>query len=124
MYFRAPVLFPIITGVLGVLILMGALDLWLEVSRVTADRGTLTWATGYLSPGGERTLQGSEIADVNASIGMQAGTTVYYDVAVVLKNGKKIKVGRSVRSKREAEWLAAKIRKALALSPEPLVHTS
>jgi len=44
---------------------------------------------------------------------MQAGTTVYYDVAVVRKNGKKIKVGHSVRDKREAEWLAGTIRKAL-----------
>jgi len=38
---------------------------------------------------------------------------VYYDVAVVRKNGKKIKVGHSVRDKREAEWLAGTIRKAL-----------
>ena len=112
-HFRAPLVFPIITGIFGVLILIGALDLWLQVSRVSADAGTLTWAVGYLSPGRERTLHGSEIADVVASIGMQAGTTVYYDVTVVRKNGKKIKVGHSVRDKREAEWLAAAIRNAL-----------
>jgi hypothetical protein len=114
MYFRAPLVFPIVTGLFGLLILIGVLDLWLEVSRVTADAGTLTWATGYLSSGKERTLHGSEIADVIAAIGMQAGTTVYYDVTVVRKNGKKIKVGRSVRDKREAEWLAATIKKALS----------
>jgi hypothetical protein len=113
MYFRAPLVFPIVTGLFGLLILVGVLDLWLEVSRVTADAGTLTWATGYLSTGKERTLAKSEIADVVAAIGMQAGTTVYYDVTVVRKNGKKIKVGRSVRDKREAEWLAARIRSAL-----------
>jgi hypothetical protein len=38
---------------------------------------------------------------------------VYYDVAVVRKNGKKIRVGRAVRDKREAEWLAATIKNAL-----------
>jgi len=81
---------------------------------VTADAGTLTWAVGYLSPGREHTLPGSEIADVIASIGMQAGTTVYYDVAVVRKNGKKIRVGRSLRDKREAEWLAATLKKAIS----------
>ncbi len=112
-YFRAPLVFPIVTGLVGLLIFIGVLDLWLAVSRVTVDAGTLTWATGYLFPGRERTLEGSEIADVVASIGMQAGTTVYYDVAVVRKNGKKIKVGHSVRDKREAEWLAGTIRKAL-----------
>ena len=113
MYFRAPLVFPIVTGLFGVLILIGALDLWLEVSRVAVDAGTLTWAIGYLVPGRDRTLHGSEIADVIASIGMQAGTTVYYDVTVVQKNGKKIKVGRSMREKREAEWLAGSIKEAL-----------
>ncbi|MEO8088830.1 MAG: hypothetical protein ABI703_00880 [Gemmatimonadales bacterium] len=113
MYFRAPLIFPIITGLVGLLILIGVLDLWLTVSRVTVDAGTLTWATGYLFPGRERTLHASEIADLIASIGMQAGTTVYYDVVVVRKNGKKLKVGTSLRNKREAEWLAGVLKKAL-----------
>lgn len=113
MYFRAPVVFPIVTGLFGLLILSGVLDLWLQVSRVGVDGGTLTWAFGYLFPGRERTLSASEIADVTASIGMQAGTTVYYDVTVVRKKGKKIKVGRSIRDKREAEWLAVTIKNAL-----------
>ena len=113
LHFRAPLVFPIITGLFGLLILIGVLDLWLQVSRVAVDAGTVTRATGYLSSGRERVLSASEIADVTASIGMQAGTTVYYDVVVVRKNGKKIRVGRSVRDKREAEWLAGTIRKAL-----------
>jgi hypothetical protein len=33
---------------------------------------------------------------------------------VVRKNGKKIKVGHSLRDKREAEWVAAKIRGAIS----------
>ena len=113
LYFRAPMVFPIITGLVGILILISALDLWLGVSRVAVDAGTLTWATGYLVPGRERTLHKSDIADVLATIGMQAGTTVYYDVSVVKENGKKVKVGRSVRDKREAEWLARRIREGL-----------
>ena len=113
MYFRAPLVFPMVTGLFGLLIFMGVLDLWLTVSRVTVDAGTLTWASGYLAPGRERTLHASEISDVIASTGMQAGTTVYYDVTVVRKNGKKIKVGSSLRNRREAEWLAGRIRKAL-----------
>jgi hypothetical protein len=111
-YLGAPIVFPIITGLFGLLILIGVLDLWLRVSRVTVDAGTLTWASGYLFPGRERTLHASEVSDVTAAIGMQAGTTVYYDVVVVRKNGKKIKVGHSLRDKREAEWVAAKIRGA------------
>ena len=112
-YFRAPLIFPIVTGLFGLLILFSVLDLWLTVSRVTVDAGTLTWASGYLFPGRERTLHASEIADVIASIGMQAGTKVYYDVSVVRKNGKKVKVGRSLRDKREAEWVAETIKTAI-----------
>lgn len=115
MYFRAPLVFPIVTGLFGLLILIGVLDLWLEVSRVTVDAGTVTWATGYLFPARESTLEASEIADVNVSIGMRAGNTVYYDVVMVRKNGKKVKVGRSLRSRQEAEWLAGVIRKELEL---------
>jgi len=112
-YFHAPLVFPIVTGIFGLLILIGVLDLWLEVTRVTVDAGTLNWAKGYLSPGRDHGLTASEIAEVNAQIGMQAGTTVYYDVVVTRKGGKKIRVGRSLRDKREAQWLAATIQKAL-----------
>ena len=56
LYFRAPLVFPIVTGLFGLLIFIGVLDLWLQVSRVTVDAGTLTWASGYLFPGRERTL--------------------------------------------------------------------
>ncbi len=112
-YFRAPLVFPIVTGLFGLLILISVLDLWFQVSRVRAEPGILTWASGYFFPGGERTIEASDVADVTASVGMQAGTTVYYDVAVVRKNGKRIKVGRSVRDKREAEWLAGTIKRAI-----------
>jgi hypothetical protein len=113
LYFRAPLVFPIISALAGLLILISVLDLWFQVSRVRAEPGTLTWASGYFFPGGDRTIDASEVADVTASIGMQAGTTVFYDVAVVRKTGKRIKVGRSVRDKREAEWLAGRIKEAI-----------
>ena len=89
------------------------LDLWFQVSRVRVEPGTLTWARGYFFPGEERAIAASDVADVIAAIGMQAGTTVYYDVAVVRKNGKRVKLGHSVRDKREAEWLAGMIKEAV-----------
>jgi hypothetical protein len=114
LYLKAPIVFPIVTGVFGILIAIFALDLWLNVSRVTVDNGTLTVATGYLVPGRERKLTAAEVADVVTAIAMQAGKTVHYDVVIRRKDGKKTTAGRSVRDKREAEWLAATIKKALA----------
>lgn len=113
-HFQAPLVFPVITGMFGVLIFIGVLDLWLGVSRVTVDGGRLTVATGYLFPAREQTLVAAEIRDVTAAIGMQVGSAAYYDVAVVRKNGRKLKVGHSVRNKHEAEWLAGTIKDALS----------
>lgn len=112
-YFKAPALFPIIFGLFGLLLVFGMLQLWLGVSQVTVDGGTLTIATGYLSPGRERRLPLGEITDVSTAIGMQAGSRPYYDVVILRKNGKKVIAGRAVRDKREAEWLAMTIKNAL-----------
>ena len=46
-------------------------------------------------------------------IGLQAGTTPYYDVTIVRKDGKPLTAGSGVRDKQEAEWLASTIRTAL-----------
>jgi hypothetical protein len=115
LYLRAPIIFPIVTALFGLLLMIGVLDLWLKVSRVTAAAGIVTVATGYLEPGRERKLTAAEVADVVAAIGMQSGKTVYYDVVIRRKDGKKTTAGSSVRDKREAEWLAATIKKSLGI---------
>jgi hypothetical protein len=112
-YFKAPLLFPIVFGLFEILLVYGTLQLWLGVSRVTVDAGTIAVATGYLYPGSERMLAASDIDGVSTAIGMQAGSTPYYDVVIVRKGGKKVIAGRSVRDKREAEWLAGIMRNAL-----------
>jgi hypothetical protein len=116
-HFKVPLLFPIVFGLFGLLLVYGTLELWLGVSRVTVNASTVAVASGYLSPGRERSLAASEIADISTTIGMQAGTTPYYDVVIVRKNGKKVIAGRSVRDKREAEWLAITMKKSLGLTP-------
>ncbi len=118
-YFSAPLIFPIVTGLFALLFLIIVLDLWLRVSRVQVDAEAVSWSTGYIVPGREHTIHVSEIADVSTAIGMQTGNTVYYDIVIVRKVGKKTKVGHSVRDKREAEWLAGTIKKAMSWEPEP-----
>jgi hypothetical protein len=112
---KAPLLFPIVFGLFGVLLVYITLQLWFAVSRVTVNASTVAVASGYLSPGSENTLTTSEISDVSTAIGMQAGSTPYYDVVIALKNGKKVVAGRSVRNKHEAEWLAITIKQILEL---------
>jgi hypothetical protein len=114
-HFKAPMVFPVVFGLFGLLLIFGTLQLCLGVSRIIVDAGALSVATGYLSPGRERRLTMSEIADVSTAIGMQAGSRPYYDVVILRQGGKKLIAGRSVRDKREAEWLAATIRNGLGL---------
>jgi hypothetical protein len=114
LYFGVPVIFPIVTSLFGLLITVGVLERWLKVSRVVVGAGSITVATGYLHPGRERRIAAGEVSDVVTAIGMQAGKVPYYDVEILRKDGKKVVAGRSVRDKREAEWLAATIKRALA----------
>jgi hypothetical protein len=114
-HYKAPLLFPVVFGLFELLLLWMSLQLWLGVSRVTAEPGKLLLAKGIGSPGGEHTLPSAEVADVIAAIGMQAGAIPYYDVVVRQKDGKKVTAGRSVRDKHEAEWLAVTIKRALDL---------
>jgi hypothetical protein len=121
-YFGAPLVFPIVFGIFELLLVWGTLQIWLGVSRVTLDAETLAVASGYVYPGRERRLAAREIADVTTAIGMQAGPTPYYDVVILRKDGKKVTAGRSIRNKREAEWLAVTIKGALGLEPsQPIV---
>jgi hypothetical protein len=51
---------------------------------------------------------------VTTRIGYQQGTTPFYDISIDTTAGKRVAAGRAVRDKREAEWLAATITKAIA----------
>jgi hypothetical protein len=116
LYLKAPLLFPIVFGLFGLLLLIGMLQLWFEVSRVVAERGSVSVASGYLYPGREQTIASGEVAEITTRIGMQAGSRPYYDLMILSKRGKRIIAGRSIRNKREAEWLAVTLQQALGLN--------
>jgi hypothetical protein len=116
LHFHAPLLFPIVFGLFELLLVWAALQLWLGVSRITASSGTLLLASGLGEAARERSLSTASIADVTTVIGMQAGTTPYYDVVVQQKDGRKVVAGRALRNKMEAEWIALTIKRGLGLT--------
>lgn len=105
--FGAPVLFPIIFGLFDVLLLYGVLAHWLGKSTVVADTGILTVDRRILGFGGERRVEGDVISAIEPVIGMQVGSTPYYDIKVTRTEGRPITAGGGIRSKREAAWIAA-----------------
>ena len=111
--FGAPLLFPVVFGAFGLLLLFLVIDQWLGVARVTADQTGVTVARGWIVPGGERAVRAAEVAEVTTKIGSQAGRTVYYDLVIVTAAGKRITLAGGMADKREAEWLAAAVLSAV-----------
>jgi hypothetical protein len=111
---HAPILFPIVFGLFALLLVYLLLEAWLGVTRVTAGDGQVTIATGWLVPRRERTIRAAEIKGVTTRIASQQGDTGFYDITIETTAGARVAAGRSVRDKREAEWLAATIAKAVA----------
>jgi hypothetical protein len=111
--FHAPLIFPVVFGAFGLLLVVMVLDQWLAVTRVTVGDGAVTVANGWLAPRRERTLGAAEVAEVTTRIGSQAAGALYYDLTIVTKAGKGVAAGAGIRDKREAEWLAATITSAL-----------
>jgi hypothetical protein len=110
---HAPILFPVVFGLVGVLLVFAVLDARLGVTRVWAEPGAVTVATGWVVPRRERTLRADQVADVTIRIASQAGNTPYYEVSLVTAEGKRVAAGQGIRDKREAEWLAALVRTAM-----------
>ncbi len=109
----APRVMIAVFAIVALLVLWGVLQLWLGVSRVTVESGEVVLASGYLWPSRERRWPLSEIGGVMPRIGMQAGGDPYYDLVLVRSDGRKVAAGRGIRDKREAEWLAATLERAM-----------
>jgi hypothetical protein len=111
--FHAPLIFPVVFGGVGLLLVYVTLDQWLRVTRVIAGDGRVAVASGWLGPRRERTILAGEIADVVVKIGAQSGSTPLYDVILATTSGEGVAAGGGIRDKREAEWLAGVIRRAV-----------
>ncbi len=99
----------------GVSLLLVAIVLQVvfQTTIVDATSGGLVVTGRALGLTHTRRIARDEIGEIKLSIGMQAGTTPYYDLSVARTNGPPARIAAMLRNKREAEWLAAEIKKAL-----------
>ena len=116
LHLDAPLVFPIFFGAIAVLLLAGVLHLWFGTTRVTVTGRDATVRSGLLGLGKPRRLGRQDIDRAEVRIGMQAGTRTYYDVRLVMTNGRTVVAGSAIGSKREAEWLAHRIERGLGIS--------
>jgi hypothetical protein len=117
---KAPIIFLIVFGGFDLILLMMVLSLWLGTSKLVIASDRVKLQKGLLGVGPTREVEFSQIADVIMPIGMQSGEragTPYYDIRLKLTDGKEVKVAGGIRSKPEAEWLVARLKTEIGLSP-------
>jgi hypothetical protein len=112
--YHAPVIFSLAFGFFSLLLLYISMQLWLGTTRVVIGNGGVTLQAGLLGGGKIRRIPLSEIASINDRITSQQGGATgvpYYDIELTQRDGKKVTLGRTLRDKRETEWLVEEMRR-------------
>ena len=118
----APFIFPLAFGLFALLLCYSALQMWFGTSRVVIG-GSLTLQSGLLGGGTVQQITFSDIATITDKINGQQGGgtgTPYYDIEMTLRDGRKLTLGRSLRDKRETEWLMSEMRRLTGLDKKSM----
>lgn len=110
---NAFLLFPIVFALFELLFLWIVLDLWLYSSTVEASQNGLVGRGGWLGMGRTWSFAPDEIRTFTGEQNMSSGTSVWYDVAVVPRSGKKQIIAKRINSKLVQEALIDELNKAL-----------
>lgn len=109
----APLPFTIFFCAAGILILLIGLDWMFGHSIVRADRNALFIHRSFLGIGSPRTVAPRDVSDITTSIGGSTNGVALYNV-IVRCGEAKYTAAKYVAVKRDAEMLAARIRRAIA----------
>jgi hypothetical protein len=137
---HAPILFPIVFGLIGFLFIFLTINLWLKSGRVTIDSSGVVVTKRWLLLSRTRKFAANDIERFDTRTGMTSGSTVYYDLKLVTRGSEdgfaaarerfrqtgqrpplKFKIGSpdgftlasSIASAPEANWLVQEMNKAL-----------
>ena len=114
----APLIFFLVFGFFDALLLLIVLSQWLGTATLTIASGTVTTRRGIAGLAVTRRIPSSQVTGLKLKIGMQSGGrsgTPYYDIRMVLADGKEHTVASEIRDKDHAEWLLAQMRAAMGL---------
>ena len=110
----------LVTGVIGVVLvpftfLLVLITLYIGFLRTSVVAGPAGLAITFHLLGLSWSVRApsAEIGDITLKVGMQVGMIPYYDLKIARATGRPITISSTLRDKREAEWLAAEIKKSL-----------
>jgi hypothetical protein len=113
----APIFLAVLFGFFDLVLLFGVGQIWLLDSTVRAESGKLVLTSSLLGfPLGTREIDGRGVSRIEPEPGFRSGSDTTWDLALWQTDRKKVVLGRTIPSRREAEWLATEIRKILSPS--------
>jgi hypothetical protein len=119
--FHAPLIFPIVFGFFALLLFYFTVQMWFGTTRVGISNSELLVQDGYLGGGKVRRFALAELVSIGSKITSQQGDgtgTPYYDIELRLRSGRKVTLGRTLRSKQEVDWLIEEMRRLTGLQPK------
>lgn len=97
----------------GALVFFAALDFLLGRSTLRADRSTLITRRRWLLFSRERTFSAADVETILPKVGMTSNGRAFYDLQLVQRNGRTTNIAKYFRERRDAEMVAARLRRAL-----------
>ncbi|HEY2329635.1 MAG TPA: DUF3592 domain-containing protein [Verrucomicrobiae bacterium] len=82
-HLHAPILFPIVFGLVGVLLILGTFSVWFKSSRVTINSASVRLTNHWLIFSRTREFPAGDYARFATKTGMQSGSTIFTDIKLV-----------------------------------------
>ncbi len=127
LHVRVPKIFGFACGFFSLLMFYVAIQMWFATSRVVIGNSVLRLQSGLLGGGKIQEFPLADIESITDKIAAQQGGatgTPYYDIELRLRTGKKVTLGRTLRNKRETEWLVQEMRRLAGLTPQHMAAGS
>ncbi len=80
---HAPMVFPIVFGLIGGLLILGTFNLWFKSSRITINSTNVQWTKRWLIFRRTRDFSAGDCARFATKTGMQSGSTIFTDIKFV-----------------------------------------
>lgn len=116
----APMLFPVVFGLLAAVMVWFVLDLWLPEIRVDVGNGVLAFTKRMLGPGRSKSFARSQITDMRPTPGMQANNKLYYRIALETEGGAEHVIATQLDSQRLARRLIDEMHAAVGHPRVPM----
>jgi hypothetical protein len=112
-YLEAPFLLKVVFSGFDVILVVAVLSMWLGTSKLVVTPETVRVSSRFLGFGKVREFSRGDVSRVEIKRGMQSGRKLYYNIELVRQEARAVTVGRNIRNKSEAEWVATEIEKAI-----------